>query len=163
MSNGKCGNYVAGMAERSQQRQPAARHQRVRRQHSDELAEDYVEAIDGLLGGGGPARVTDLQGIFGVSHVSVIRALQRLEERGLVERNAEDGLQLTRSGKAMAVKAAARHALVVRFLVALGVSPEQADADAEGMEHHLSGETLAALERFVAVKAGAQARPISPR
>jgi DtxR family manganese transport transcriptional regulator len=137
------------MADVSGSGQPAARHRRVRRQHSDELAEDYVEAIDGLLSAGGPARVTDLQGIFGVSHVSVIRALKRFEERGLVARTPEDGLQLTESGKAMAVKAAQRHELVVRFLCALGVGTEQADADAEGVEHHLSGETLAAMERFL--------------
>ena len=101
-------------------------------------------------GEGGVARVTDLQGVFGVSHVSVIRALKRFEERGLVVRTAEDGLQLTDSGLAMAEKAAQRHALVVAFLCALGVGAEQADADAEGMEHHLSRETLAAMERFVA-------------
>lgn len=138
-----------GMEARAGKDEPAARHRRVRRQHSDELAEDYVEAIDGLLSAGGAARVTDLQGIFGVSHVSVIRALKRFEERGLVERTTEGGLQLTDTGKAMAVKAAERHALVVRFLSALGVGAEQADADAEGMEHHLSGETLVAMERFL--------------
>ena len=65
----------------------AARHDRVRQQHSDELAEDYVEAIDALLMSAGSARVKDLQRVFGVSHVSVIRALRRIEDRGLVERN----------------------------------------------------------------------------
>jgi len=127
----------------------AARHDRVRRQHSDELAEDYVEAIDALLGERGKARVTDLQRTFGVSHVSVIRALKRLEERGLVERTTKSGLQLTESGKAMAVASAERHNLVVRFLGALGVSALQADADAEGMEHHLSRETLSAMQQFL--------------
>ncbi|HSH09759.1 MAG TPA: iron dependent repressor, metal binding and dimerization domain protein [Oceanipulchritudo sp.] len=127
----------------------AARHDRVRRQHSDELAEDYVEAIDAMLVDRGLARVTDLQRTFGVSHVSVIRALKRLEERGLVVRAAKNGLQLTDSGKAMAVASAQRHSLVVRFLGALGVSGVQADADAEGMEHHLSRETLSAMERFL--------------
>lgn len=127
----------------------AARHDRVRRQHSDELAEDYVEAIDGLLEGGGPARVKDLQRIFGVSHVSVIRALRRIEERGLVLRTEKGGLQLTESGTEMAVSSASRHALVVRFLKALGVSDPQAEGDAEGMEHHLSQETLGAMRRFL--------------
>ena len=145
------GKGVKAVNKRTEVGEPAARHQRVRRQHSDELAEDYVEAIADLLAGeGGVARVTDLQGVFGVSHVSVIRALKRFEERGLVVRTAEDGLQLTDSGLAMAEKAAQRHALVVAFLCALGVGAEQADADAEGMEHHLSRETLAAMERFVA-------------
>jgi DtxR family manganese transport transcriptional regulator len=52
----------------------------------------------------------------------------------------------------MAQKAAGRHVLVVKFLRALGVSADQAEADAEGVEHHLSRESLAAMERFVAEK-----------
>ena len=127
----------------------AARHDWVRRQHSDELAEDYVEAIDAMLVERGQARVTDLQGVFGVSHVSVIRALKRLEERGLVRRTEGGGYDLTETGKAMAEASAARHELVVRFLLALGVSTGQAEADAEGMEHHLSVETLNAMEAFL--------------
>ncbi len=127
----------------------AARHDRVRQQHSDELAEDYVEAINELLEGGKKARVKDLQRVFGVSHVSVIRALRRIEERGLVLRTEKEGLQLTEAGKEMAVSSSLRHNLVVRFLKALGVGDPQAEADAEGMEHHLSGETLEAMRRFL--------------
>ena len=140
------------MSKPQTQKKAAARHDRVRRQHSDELAEDYVEAIDGLLAEGGQARVTDLQAVFGVSHVSVIRALRRIEERGLLARSKKDGLSLTAAGKAMAVESAARHALVVRFLCALGVSPAKAEADAEGMEHHISKETLSAMERFLVAR-----------
>jgi DtxR family manganese transport transcriptional regulator len=121
----------------------------VRKQHSDELAEDYVEAIAELLDEKGQARVTDLQGIFGVSHVSVIRALKRFEERGLVERTEAGGYSLTTSGRALAVASGERHELVVRFLKALDISPAQAEADAEGMEHHLSAETLRAMEAFL--------------
>ena len=115
----------------------------------DELAEDYVEAIAKLLGSGQMARVTDLQREFGVSHVSVIRALRRLEERGLLSRGEGGGLKLTAEGHAMAEKAARRHELVVKFLLAIGVTAGQAQADAEGMEHHLSAETLQAMERHL--------------
>ncbi|MEX0320628.1 MAG: manganese-binding transcriptional regulator MntR [Puniceicoccaceae bacterium] len=130
-------------------RKSAARHDRVRRQHSEELAEDYVEAIAELLEKSGEARVKDLQGIFGVSHVSVIRALKRIEERGLIQRELRKGYTLTESGKSMAEESASRHNLVVNFLKALGVSASQAEADAEGMEHHLSRETLAAMKDFL--------------
>lgn len=126
----------------------AARHDRVRKQHSDELAEDYVEAIADLLSDRGQARVTDLQQVFGVSHVSVIRALKRIEERGLAQKAPDGSWALTTPGKAMAKESAERHELVVQFLKALGVSDVQAEADAEGMEHHLSGETLEAFRRF---------------
>jgi DtxR family manganese transport transcriptional regulator len=127
----------------------AERHDRVRRQHADELAHDYVEALHVMLGAGAPVRVTDLCGVFGVSHVSVIRALRRLGVQGLVRQGGEKGIRLTPQGEAVARSAAERHALLVRFLRELGVSAEQADADAEGAEHHLSAETYAAIRRFL--------------
>ena len=42
-----------------------------------------------------------------------------------------------------------RHQLIVDFLVKLGVSPSKADADAEGIEHHISTETLEAFQKFL--------------
>ena len=120
----------------------------------DELAEDYVEAIAKLLGSGQMARVTDLQREFGVSHVSVIRALKRIEERELIYRTRRGSWKLTETGAKMAHESAQRHELVVEFLKALGVSVGQAQADAEGMEHHLSVETLGCMQRFLSDKAG---------
>ncbi len=108
-----------------------------------------MEAIDELILEKGQARVKDLQGIFGVSHVSVIRALKRIEERGLIMREARKGYKLTASGKRMAKESAERHGLVVNFLKVLGVSASQSEADAEGMEHHLSRETLVAMKEFL--------------
>ncbi len=132
-----------------EKKKSAVRHDRVRRQHSDELAEDYVEAIADLLAGTGQARVTDLQRIFGVSHVSVIRALKRIEERDLISRTAGGSWELTTTGETMARESRERHELVVKFLRKLGVSEAQAQADAEGMEHHLSKETLSAMQQYL--------------
>jgi DtxR family manganese transport transcriptional regulator len=137
------------MAEPQQKNASARRHSRVRRQHSDELAQDYVEAIYKRLQAGESPRVTDLQADFGVSHVSVIRALQRLDDQKLVHYSKETGVDLTRRGRQVARQAAERHALLVRFLSALGVSSQQADADAEGAEHHLSEETFNAIRAFL--------------
>ncbi|MGE9295391.1 MAG: metal-dependent transcriptional regulator, partial [Puniceicoccales bacterium] len=92
------------MSSESDPKTAARRHARVRKQHSNELAQDYVEAISELVESGQPARVTDLQAIFGVSHVSVVRALQRFEKRGLLDRSS-DGVQLTKKGQAMADEA----------------------------------------------------------
>lgn len=126
----------------------ARRHQRVRRQHSNELAQDYVEAIHELEQSGETPRVTDLQKVFGVSHVSVVRALQRLEKRELLDRSG-DGMELTAAGREMAAEAAERHQIVVDFLLKLGVSAAQAHSDAEGLEHHISDETLGVMRRFI--------------
>jgi DtxR family manganese transport transcriptional regulator len=127
----------------------AGHHARVRRQHNRELAEDYVEAIHVRLQQGLPVRVMDLQNHFGVSHVTVIRALQRFEKRGFLTRDGEEGIQLTDLGFRVAVESANRHALVVDFLKAIGVSAKQAEADAEGIEHHLSPETLKAMRALL--------------
>jgi len=55
---------------------------------------------------------------------------------------------LTPEGEAMAVRSRERHQTVESFLLALGVSPETARRDAEGLEHHVSEETLTVFRRF---------------
>jgi DtxR family manganese transport transcriptional regulator len=56
---------------------------------------------------------------------------------------------LTAKGEGLARKAAERHAVVLEFLIALGVSESTARVDSEGIEHHVSAETLAAMRAFV--------------
>lgn len=124
-------------------------HKRVRRQHSAEIAQDYVEAIHEIHGTGDPVTISSLQQIFGVSHVTVIRTLQRLEDQGLISGTRSKEIELTKKGKRLAQSAAAKHELLKSFFVALGVSEQQANADAEGAEHHLSDETLDAIRVFL--------------
>lgn len=127
----------------------ARRHARVRRQHESELAQDYVEAVADVLEAEGAVRVADLQRVFGVSHVTVIRTLQRLEQAELVYREKDGGVGLTGEGTRMASKAAERHQLIKDLLLHVGVPEVTADADAEGMEHHMSRETIEALKAFL--------------
>jgi len=132
---------------------PRARaHKRVREQHANELAQDYVEAICQLLRERDDIRIRDLQNVFGVSHVTVIRTLQRLEEGGLVTGARSKEIRLTKKGELMAKESERRHLLIRDFFIKIGVSPEQADADAEGAEHHLSTETLAAIRHFMGLE-----------
>jgi DtxR family manganese transport transcriptional regulator len=56
---------------------------------------------------------------------------------------------LTDKGKRLAEDARKRHALVLNFLLALGVPREDAEIDAEGIEHHLSPRTLQIMRRFL--------------
>ncbi|MEZ7956452.1 MAG: iron dependent repressor, metal binding and dimerization domain protein [Rubritalea sp.] len=125
-------------------------HQRVRRQHSSELAQDYVEAIYEIQETGIPVSVSSLQEIFGVSHVTVIRTLKRIEEQELITDTRSKKIELTAEGMRIAKTAAAKHDLLKKFFVELGVCERQADADAEGAEHHLSEETLEAIRKFLA-------------
>jgi len=123
-------------------------HERVRRQHSSELSQDYLEAIHEILKNQPLVRVTDLQEVFSVSHVTVIRTLQRLKEKEFITDTRSKHIFLTPTGEQIAIQAAEKHELLKDFFISLGVSPKQANADAEGAEHRLSEETFAAIRRF---------------
>lgn len=127
---------------------PRAGFQRVRAAHANELAQDYAEAIDELRQASGVARVVDLARLLGVSHVTVVRTLARLRRTGLVEPESVVGIRLTPAGQRTAREARTRHEAVTAFLRALGVPAAVAEVDAEGIEHHVSAETLAAFRRF---------------
>ena len=133
-------------------KETAAYQRRTRQQHAQERAQDYVEAIADLISRHGEARATDLARSLGVTHVTVIRTVQRLQRNGLVTSLPYRSIFLTEAGRKLASKAKTRHRTVVAFLEALGISSPVARADAEGIEHHVSPETLAAFERFLADK-----------
>lgn len=128
----------------------ARRFARVREAHRTETQEDYVELIGDLIAEHGEARAADLAERFGVTPATVANTLSRLKRDGLVEIRPYRSIFLTDAGRAMADAARARHALVVRFLHALGISEDTAEIDAEGLEHHLSEETLEAMAKFSA-------------
>jgi len=119
----------------------AGRFVRVRQDHATEMAEDYAELVLDLEEQG-PVRPSDLARGLGVSHVTVLRALDRLVRNGTIVREANEGIQLTPVGRTLAEACRARHRLVVSFLEKLGVPPEVAAVDGEGMEHHISPVTL---------------------
>jgi DtxR family manganese transport transcriptional regulator len=122
---------------------------RVRQAHQREVAEDYVELIADLIDVTGEARAVDLAERLGVTNATVNNALNRLTREGLVSRQRYRSIFLTDTGRQIAEKARERHRLVRDFLVHLGVDPETAEIDAEGIEHHTSEKTLAALKRFL--------------
>jgi len=123
--------------------------ERVRQAHQREVAEDYVELIADLIDVTGEARAVDLAERLGVTNATVNSALNRLMREGLVTRLRYRSIFLTEAGRHMAEAARERHRLVRDFLVSLGVDRETAEIDAEGIEHHTSETTLAALRRFL--------------
>jgi len=121
-----------------------------REARSLELFEDYVELIDDLIRDGGEARQVDIAARLGVAQPTVARMLKRMAEGGLVTRRPYRGVFLTEAGQALAAQSRARHEIVERFLIDLGVDPETARKDAEGLEHHVSDETLETFRKFSA-------------
>lgn len=128
------------------------RYQRTRDDHSRENAEDYVELIDSLIKETGEARAVDLAERLGVSHVTVSKTVQRLQREGYVTSQPYRSIFLTEKGREVAEASRARHELVVNFLVAIGVPMDVAEIDAEGIEHHVSDATLAAMTSFLDAK-----------
>lgn len=127
----------------------AERHRRTRRDHAGETAEDYVEAIAQVLADRGVCRVVDLARCFDVSHVTVTKIAARLKEKGLVFSEPYKPLELTEAGKRLAEEARERHEVVYQFLLAHGISKAVAATDSEGIEHHVSPETLHAMRLYV--------------
>jgi DtxR family manganese transport transcriptional regulator len=136
------------------------RHTRLARK--SEIAEDYVELIADLIDGGGEARVVDIARGLGVSHATVIKTIGRLQRDGLVVTKPYRAIFLTDEGRCLAEWSRRRHGIVLEFLLAIGVDEETAQADAEGMEHHVSTETLAAFERVIQLSPGNVGREDAP-
>lgn len=125
-------------------------HSRTRSDHSHETAEDYVEAIAEISREKETCRVSDLAKYFGVSHVTVHRIITRLQGEGLVDTEPYRPIILTRRGADMAERSRKRHEIVYQFLLALGLSTDIAIRDAEGIEHHVSPQTLQKMEMWIA-------------
>lgn len=139
------GRPKSKLVKTKQVKAQADRHKKTRQAHSLELAEDYVEAIADLIAEYGEARTVDVAKKFGVTHVTVAKTISRLTEMDLVDSEPYRAIFLTKKGAALASKCKIKHVAVVNFLKSLGISDEIANADAEGIEHHVSEETLKAF------------------
>ena len=128
----------------------AAKFDRIRRAHQSEVAEDYVEMISDLIEETGEARTVDLAARFGVTSPTVNAIVRRLQRENLVETRPYRSIFLTEAGKALAESSRARHQIVRDFLVIIGVPETIAEEDAEGVEHHVSEETLAVFAQITA-------------
>ena len=126
----------------------AAAFRRMREAHRTEMAEDYVELISDLIAATGEARLADLADHVGVTSATAAKVVQRLQRVGLVQSRPYRSIFLTADGETMAEASRRRHHVVQDFLRALGIDDMTAEADAEGMEHHVSEATLAAFARL---------------
>ena len=108
-------------------------------------AEDYLERIHELIEEKGYARVVDIASSLQVKQASVTSMVQKLGEQGYINYEKYRGLILTEKGRAVAVGVQKRHETLSRFFSLLGLDPETQQADIEGIEHHLSPETVECL------------------
>lgn len=120
-----------------------------RSHHLSETAEDYVEIVSDLTALKGEARTCDIAQQLGVSHVTVIRTVERLKKKGYLLSKQHQPVTLTAAGKELASFSKQRHQFLLEYLKALGVPDPIAAIDVEGMEHHISKETLEAFQKHL--------------
>ncbi len=108
-------------------------------------AEDYLERIHALIEEKGYARVVDIASSLRVRQASVTGMVQRLGEMGYLNYEKYRGLILTDKGREVATGIQRRHETLSRFFSLFGIDNDVQQQDIEGMEHHLSGETVEAL------------------
>jgi Mn-dependent DtxR family transcriptional regulator len=111
--------------------------------------EDYLEAIHELIQTRGFAKVIEIAEKLKLKGPSVTRMVQKLSRDGYLKYEKYRGIVMTDLGRDRATDMQRRHALLRRFLEGLGVDPKTADADAEGMEHHVSPKTLKCLSDWL--------------
>lgn len=116
-----------------------------------EIAEDYTELIADLINTEGKARVCDIAREMGVSHVCVLKTLKRLIRDGYIMKNSQGFIDLTPEGKEMAIFSKKKHLILSEFFIKIGVPRHIVATDVEGIEHHISSRTLAALEAHMKI------------
>lgn len=112
--------------------------------------EDYMEAIWILTREHGVTRVSDIAQRLGLSLASASKMVQRLDHDGMVRYERYRGVTLTPAGEGRGQSLAARHAVLERLLVSLGLTdPTRIHDTVEGIEHYMEGEALQAVEALV--------------
>ncbi|RAL26586.1 transcriptional regulator MntR [Thermoflavimicrobium daqui] len=112
--------------------------------------EDYLENIYKLIEQKGYARVSDIAEALEVHPSSVTKMVQKLDQNKYLVYEKYRGLVLTAKGKKIGKRLVDRHHLLEHFLRLIGVSEEQIYEDVEGIEHHLSWDSITCIENLVA-------------
>ena len=121
---------------------------KVRDAHKTENTEDYLEIIADLLNAKGEARIVDIANKLDIAQATANKTIQRLQNQGFVTKEPYRSIFLTLKGQEVASVSKKRHIIVLTFLKNLGLDARTAEADAEGIEHHVSDKTLKKMEQF---------------
>jgi Mn-dependent DtxR family transcriptional regulator len=111
--------------------------------------EDYLEMIYKLIEQKGYARVSDIAEALDLHPSSVTKMIQKLDQGKYLVYEKYRGLVLTSKGKKMGKRLVDRHYLLEQFLRLIGVSEDFVYQDVEGIEHHLSPDSIFCLENLV--------------
>ena len=125
------------MRENSKRQHPASLHA---------SGEDYLEAILILHMKKGTVRSVDVARHLGVSKPSVCHAVALLKDGGFLTMDEDFSLCLTDVGREGAGRISERPCCLSAKLIAAGVDPKVAEADACRIEHIISAESFERLK-----------------
>lgn len=111
--------------------------------------EDYIEQIYNLIDTKGYARVTDIAEALEVHPSSVTKMVQKLDKDNFVNYEKYRGFVLTDKGNKIGERLVFRHDLLEDFLEIIGVDEENIYTDVEGIEHHLSWNSIDRISDLV--------------
>lgn len=111
--------------------------------------EDYLERIYKLIDEKGYARVSDIAEGLEVHPSSVTKMIQKLDKDEYLIYEKYRGLVLTSKGKKIGKRLVDRHQLLEEFLGMIGVEHENIYKDVEGIEHHLSWDSITRIATLV--------------
>lgn len=114
--------------------------------------EDYLEAVLVIQKKKGMVRSVDVSRHIEVSKPSVCHAVATLRDGGFLTMDEDHFLQLTDVGREVAERIYERHCFFTEQLIAAGVDPKTAEADACRIEHIISDESFDRLKESAAQK-----------
>jgi len=121
---------------------------KVRNAHRTENTEDYLELIADLLNQNGEARIVDIAKKLDIAQATANKTIQRLHTQGYIKKEPYRSIFLTLKGQEIASNSKKKHKIVHNFLINLGVDNHTASVDSEGLEHHVSKQTLIKMDKF---------------
>ena len=114
-----------------------------------ESTENYLETILMLSHNGNPIRSIDIANELNYSKPSVSVAMKNLRANGYIVMDSGGYITLTEGGQEIAQKIYERHTLISDWLIFLGVDREIAVNDACKMEHDMSEQSFAAIQKHI--------------
>ena len=100
-----------------------------------ESGEMYLETIYVLSQRSDTVRGIDIGEEMGYSKPSVSRALGLLKDEGLIRKNDDGYIKLTKAGEILAKQIYERHTVLTKLFIDLGVDEKTATEDACRIEH----------------------------
>ncbi len=115
-----------------------------------QAVEDYLKVIFKLSSEGKRVSNSEIARRLGVVNASVTGMLKKLADMHLVDYSRYRGVELTESGKKIAVEMIRHHRLLELYLKeAMGYTWDKVHDEAENLEHHISEEFEEKIDEFL--------------